>query len=595
MANPTFSATKAFSEAQRLHSTGRLDESETLYRQILAREPTFVPALHYMGVLAHQRGRQREALELVRQALAHSPDEPGILVNLAEIERAAGELAQAELHARLAVELGGELPAAHANLAAVLSAREQWREAAECVRQQLALDPKNKSAGEMLTRLEQRSAAGAKAPTTAERHAAAREQQALAQELSTRKRREAARRVLQRVIELDPTWAQPHVDLGVIIHDVDDDLDAAIACYDRALALEPTFAQAWCNRGIALHQAMRLEESLESFSQALRHAPDHTLVHWNRALVLLQEGRWLEGWPEFEWRWKLKDRQPIPHERWQGEPLDGRTLLLFPEQGLGDSLQMLRYLPLVGERWGAGREGRVLFSCPPEFRRLLAAGLPNVEILFDPSELPAIDLVCPVFSLPYVLGTQPATVPPPIRLSVADMPDSQPAQTIRAAEGFKVGIVWAGRPTHPDDRRRSAKLSALAPLLDVPGTRFFALQKGPAEAELAAPELAGRITPLGPQFADLADTARALDELDLLIAVDTSVAHLAGCLGKPTWLLVAHCCDWRWLRAGDDTAWYPTMRVFRQRKRNAWGELAERLRQALAVEVRAHAAARQRL
>ena len=357
------------------------------------------------------------------------------------------------------------------------------------------------------------------------------------------------------------------------------DLESAIESYQTALGHDPRSAQALCNLGLAYAGLLRHDEAMAAFEDAERIAPDAPLVRLNKAQLLLMLGRWQEGWDEYEWRWKLPRRQRTPlAPAWDGTSVGTRTLLLYSELGLGDTIQMLRYLPLVARTKAQG--GRVLLACQPPLRRLLSA-IPGVETVRETDPVPPIDAELPLCSLPRLFATRPDTVPPqPPGLFVPA--DCAAARRVRAERGPRIGIVWAGNPGMLNDDVRSMPLAALAPLACLPNLALFSLQKGEAaEVQLATAGFGDRVIALGPLLHDMADTAAAILEMDLVITVCTSVAHLAASLNKPTWLMLSYPSEWRWMLGRDDTPWYPTMRIFRQDRRGDWDGVVSRIVKAL--------------
>jgi glycosyltransferase involved in cell wall biosynthesis len=291
-----------------------------------------------------------------------------------------------------------------------------------------------------------------------------------------------------------------------------------------------------------------------------------------------------KGFEEYEWRWRTSDmaksKLDVPQPEWDGSPLDGRIIFLYAEQGLGDTLQFARYAPMVAERGG-----RVILECQSEIASLLR-GLAGVEqVVVRGEQRPPFDVHASLLSLPHLLGTTLETVPAEIPYLTVD-----PARVAawgeyldaEAEAGLRVGLVWGGNPDHKADRRRSISLDALAPLAQVPGVHFFALQKGPAAVQADTPPEGLKLTNLGPLLGDFVDTAAVLEHLDLVITVDTSVAHLAGALGRPFWGLLAVAPDWRWLLEREDSPWYPTARLFRQESFGDWSAVVERVAKSLA-------------
>jgi len=305
--------------------------------------------------------------------------------------------------------------------------------------------------------------------------------------------------------------------------------------------------------------------------------------HWNLALALLVQGHFPEGWEEYEWRWKTKGllspRQLLPQPLWDGRPLAGRAILLHAEQGLGDTIQFIRYLPLVAQRGG-----RVIVECQPELQRLVQAMTPDIPVLARGQPLPDFAFQCPLLSLPKALGTTLATIPATVPYLHADAQNVQMWRDRLAGHGsaLKVGLIWAGNPHHKNDRNRSVKLASLAPLAQVPGVQFYSLQKGAAAAQAKTPPPGMDLIDRTDDLQDFADTAAMIANLDLVIAVDTSVVHLAGALAKPVWTLLPYCPDWRWLLKRQDSPWYPTMRLFRQPEIGDWDSVIQQLAAALA-------------
>ncbi|HYG89647.1 MAG TPA: tetratricopeptide repeat-containing glycosyltransferase family protein [Azospirillum sp.] len=355
---------------------------------------------------------------------------------------------------------------------------------------------------------------------------------------------------------------------------------AAAAHLRNVLAAMPELAAAHYNLGNTLQRLHRFDGAAACYQRVLALDPEHVDAHWNLALVLLRMGRFGEGWPEYEWRWR-RPGTPVEHRNapaWDGGPLDGRTLLLVCEQGLGDTIQFARYLPLA-----AARGGPVILRCQPELRRLLS-GFPGVARIITRDEpLPAFDVQSSLMSLPGLFGTSPDTIPNRVPyLPGPDgpgpvLPDGD-ARKAAPGGGLRVGVVWGSSPTDPS---RSCPLDTLLALGRLPGVRLFSLQKGSHAADLGRTPDAGCIEDLSDRIHDMADTAAIVRQLDLVVTVDTSVAHLAGALGRPTWILLPHLADWRWLVDREDCPWYPTARLFRQTTPGDWGGVFARVLPAL--------------
>lgn len=349
---------------------------------------------------------------------------------------------------------------------------------------------------------------------------------------------------------------------------------AAAESYQRALQLAPELHDARVALASCLQSIGYLHEAMAACDIVLKAAPDHAEAHWNRALLLLQQGRYREGWQEYEWRWKKRRfTSPLrqfaqPH--WQGEPLTGRTILIHAEQGFGDTLQFCRYLPLL-----AVSASRVVFECHPPLAALMKTLSPGIDIVPMGQPLPAFDYHLPLMSLPLLFNTTVETIPKTVPYVHPPAERLPFWQSVVPEDGRRrVGLCWAGK-AYPDPGR-TIPAAALAPLTARTEVAFVSLQLGEG-GERPAVNLVD-ITML---VRDFADTAALLAQLDLVITIDTAVAHLAGALGKETWVLLPAAPDWRWLLKRDDSPWYPTMRLFRQQQPGNWFDVVDRVATAL--------------
>lgn len=371
-------------------------------------------------------------------------------------------------------------------------------------------------------------------------------------------------------------------------------LSDAHALYEQVLEGQPDeldtgaahdIAAAYDGLGMAYFERLDLDQANAAFEKAIAVRPKWPVAHYHRGQTLLLGGHFAEGWEEYEWRLHIADFQHrhFNAPRWNGEALAGRTLLVICEQGYGDVFQFVRYVPALRD---AG--GRVLFECPGDLTGLLKPLVPADDLVALSGRGPppvAFDTYVSLLSLPRCRGTNLESIPNAIPYLAAPRPLAAPLCAELAEPGFKVGLVWAGSPSHPDDRQRSTTLAVFAPLGRIPGPRLFALQTGAAAAEAAAPPAGLSIRTLTPGLESFAHTAAVIDRLDLVITVDTAVAHLAGALGKPVWTLLPFAPDWRWLTGREDSPWYPTMRLFRQNTPGDWSEVVERVVAALRREI----------
>ena len=372
---------------------------------------------------------------------------------------------------------------------------------------------------------------------------------------------------LRRAAALRPGWERWH-GLGRACQ-ARGDLPGAEAAYGRALAARPDAAETLNNLANLQQGVGRLEDALALQDRALALDPGNADMHYNRALLLLLMGRWAEGWREHEWRWQAtgfaSPRRRFASPAWDGRPLPGGTLLLHWEQGLGDTIQFVRYAAAA-----RARVGRLVLEVQPPLAPLLR-GLPGLNAVVTVGDrVPPHDAHGPLLRLPLLLG-QPEPAPQPPYLAAPGI----------AREAGRIGLVWAGNPKHLNDRNRSIPLPLLAPLLATPGRRWVSLQVGPRSADIATAGLADRLEDLSPGLVDFTATAAALARLELLITVDTAVAHLAGALGVPTWLLLPSAPDWRWGPAGTTTPWYGSLHLWRQPRPGDWAALLPNLTASL--------------
>ncbi|MBD2103005.1 tetratricopeptide repeat protein [Leptolyngbya sp. FACHB-261] len=417
----------------------------------------------------------------------------------------------------------------------------------------------------------------------------------------------------ERALQLDPNSAETYNNLGMILQKRGQ-LDEAIHLYQKGLQIEPIFTGLYNNLGIALQEqgkldeAMayyekvlqfdsndtktylnigrlrkdqkRIEEAISSYQSALRADYECAEAHSYLGMMQLLIGNFDQGWSEYEWRWK--DPQfstPVPRFEqplWDGSSLEGKKILLLAEQGLGDAIQFIRYAPMV-KNYG----GTVVLECHPPLGRLMRSsnGVDEVYIHYEP--LPKFDVYVPLLSLPRIFGTQLDSVPNTVPyLQPPNQPNFEVNVLDDASSNLKVGLVWASSPI--PDPKRSCALAEFETLLQSPGTSFFSLQKGPEVEQIKPFQEQNLIVDLGSDFQDLADTAFAISHLDLVISVDTSVAHLAGAMGKPTWILLPFVPDWRWLLEGNTSPWYPTVQLFRQAQPNDWQNTLRQVSVALA-------------
>jgi tetratricopeptide (TPR) repeat protein len=505
-------AAEALASAFQHFKSGQLGEAEALCRKVIAAQPQNADALHLLGVIAYQTRHYEPAVKLIGRAIA----------------------------------INGAAAQYHNNLGNALRALKRRSEAMQSYRRAVELDPSMATAHFALGLLEYDNADYA-----------------------------GAAKCFQAAIALAPNMAQAHTHLANSLFQMDR-LEEAIDSYRRAIALDPNDATAHSNLGLALQDLGSVDEGIECSQRAIALKPDFPAGHNHLGLALLLKGDFEAGLPHHEWRWQVKNLRiggrRFARPAWHGEPLNGDRILLHAEQGAGDTLQFLRYAPLV-----AARGGRVFVEVPPELKRI-AMSVKGIEQVIALGEtLPAFDQHCPLLSLPLAFGTTVATIPGDAPyLAVPEPLLADWRARLADSASPRVGLIWAGKAEHRCDRARSIGLAALAPLAAT-GATFYSLQKGLPAAQAKTPPAGMVLHDLGAEFSDFADTAAAMSALDLIISVDTSPAHLAGAIGKPVWLLLAHAPDWRWLLEREDSPWYPTARLFRQNKRGDWAPVIARV------------------
>lgn len=545
---PTPAARAALMRGLASHKAGDLSGAETAYREAAAAAPGWADPLVNLGAALRSQGRKPERLDVLQRAVDIAPDNADALNNYGNALRDAGRLDEAIEAYRRGLVGKPRAPDLHENLATALLEKKEFAQAIELLGNAVKLAPDRASAWHFL----------AAALFSAEK------------------------------------W------------------EAAIVAYGRAVALKRDNAEAWFGLGVALETTNRFDEALRALGRALVLNPNHgkALRHYSQVLVSLGDlagglslideavakggsGNDAElvrarasllardftiGWPAYEARWsRVTDQKPpeFPFPRWQGEDLNGKTIVVWAEQGVGDVVNFSRVLPRL-----AARGARVAFVCAPEIAPVIEAGMRGVaKVMAAPAKIGRADFHVPLLSVPGLLG--PPWEPGPHEVPYLKVPAGRklPEALAQAPAGIKIGFTWAGNPKHGNDKRRSVRLERFLPPMDIPGLQWFSPQVGDAPraqiAELGAEPL---FIDLAPDLKDFGDTAAALAALDLLVSVDTAPVHLAGALARPVWVLMPFAPDWRWRLHRADTPWYPTMRLVRQPKVGDWDSVFETVR-----------------
>jgi Flp pilus assembly protein TadD len=387
-------------------------------------------------------------------------------------------------------------------------------------------------------------------------------------------------------IALRSNFTEAYINLGTALQ-AKGRHDDAISAYRQALSFAPGYPEALINLGSALQVTGRFDEAIATYRQGLAVSPDFPEAHFNLSLLMLMRGDFARGWDEYEWRLKCRDRpeanRKFAKPQWDGSPLKGRTLLVHSEQGLGDAIQFVRYLPMITQRGAT-----VVLDCQIELHQLFHTIPGGCKTGLRGEPLPHYDLHCALLSLPRIFKTTLENIPAEVPYLFPDPELINFWRKKLAASapdfkmGLKIGLAWAGSATNKQDSVRSLSLDQFAPLARIPGVTFYSLQKGPAasQAKSAPPGL--HLIDYMDQFSNFSDAALIVN-LDLIISVDTSVAHLAGALARPTWILIPWVPDWRWMLDRDDSPWYPTVRLFRQTSMGDWPGVIKRVVEALSI------------
>ena len=568
-----------------LKALGRFEEAVTAYDAALRINPDLAEAHSNRGNALEGLGRFEEAVAAYDTALRINPDVTEAHFNRGNALVVLGRVEEALAAYEAVLRIKPDLAEAHSNRGNALKELGRFEEALAAYDTALRIRPDYaqarsnrgvtlKALGHFEEALAAYDAALRIKPDDAQAH------YNRGNALEELGRFEEALASYDAALRIKPDYAEAQSNRGNALQDLGR-FEEALAAYEAALRIDPDYAEAQSNRGFALQALGRLEEALAAYDTALRIDPDLAEAHANRCLALLLAGNFAEGWRGYEWRWLKKE---LPHDmrrhetfpRWQGEPADGRTLLAWSEQGLGDTIQFARYLPLLRQRgW------RVIFEVPSLLARLLD-GLADVTVVAQGDPLPPFDLQCPLLSLPLGFGTTLETIPAAVPYVTAE-PERRAFWRQRLPkDGFRIGIVWQGSPIHSNDRHRSIPLKQFAPLSAIPGVRLVGLQKNHGLDQLAGLPEGMTVQTLGAEYDEggFPDTAALIMELDLIVSADTSVAHLAGALGRPVWVALPMAPDWRWLLNRADSPWYPSMRLFRQPERDDWDSVFHEIARA---------------
>ncbi len=590
--------------AVKYYQSGDMSQAEIISTQIIQISPYHPDALHLLGVIALQTGNGNSALEFISKAI-HIHPTTQMYCNMGNAFQLQGNLDAAIEWNQKALSIEPSYAVAHYSIGNILKDQGKLDAAVGCFQKTLSLDSKYIEAHNNLGlvfylqgKLDKATECYQQAIALSPNHAKAHNN--LGAVFKEQGKLDAASECFQKAISLEPNYFEAHNNFGTVLSD-QGKLDAAIESYQKAIALNPNYIEAHNNLGNLFYLQGKPDAAIESFQKAITINPNHAWANLNESLCKLLLGDFENGWQKYEWRWQsaLKENQKnnFTQPLWLGDQsVAGKTVLLQAEQGLGDTLQFCRYATLV-----AALGATVIIEVPYELKALLTS-LQGVSKLVEQGEIlrPTFDFHVPLMTLPLAFKTRLDTIPDNVPYLHPDPIDVSKwkKRLFEKSKGLRVGLVWAGghRPDQPNanvlDKRRSLPLKAFEPFGAIEGVQFFSLQKGVPSEQLAQMQKEGWA---GPNLIDytselrtFADTAALVENLDLVITCDTSIAHLVGAIGKPVWILSRFDGCWRWLLGRDDSPWYPTARLFRQTKFGEWDSVIERVVIALA-EMRATA------
>jgi Flp pilus assembly protein TadD len=586
---PQLTAKQALEQADQNYRQGRLADAEKFCRLVLSQQPDNAGALSRLGLLAMQAGRP-EAAQLLQRALSLVPNDANAHNNLGVVLQARGQIEQAMGCFQNAVRLAPAFPEGLTNLGNLLAGAGRIDEALDVLNRAVAANPTSPEMHNNLGVALQSKGRFADAMAAHRKAVALRNNFPeayfnLGNALMAEKQLSYAEEAFGQAIALRPEYAEAWANLGMLLS-MKGQTSEAIDALRKAIEFRPSVVQAHNSLGVAYKTIGSFEAAEAAFRQALAMKADYAEAHFNLAMLLLLTGRFEEGWTHWEWRWRAgafpSPRRALPRPQWDGAAGAG-TILVHAEQGIGDTIQFFRYLPLV-----RGRGWRVIFECQKELLPLFRDSLSDVEIVEwtgqdFAAKLPAYDTQIPITSLPLALRVFEPEAAPDGACVTATAERLQRWDGILAEmdaawseHRLRVGLIWAGNPLHTNDKNRSLPLSMLAGLADE-RIQFVSLQFGPAAQQAMTPPPGMRLLDPTPRIADFADSAAIVSRLDLVIAVDTGGLHLAGALDRPAWALLPWVPDWRWRLDRDQTPWYPSLTLYRQPAAGQWEPVIRRV------------------
>jgi len=537
------------------YNQGKVFEAERMLKEIVEAQADHTDAFYLLAEISYHAGHPDDALRNLKKALQYGPENAEACVNIGFILQGKKQFDEAIEFYEKAIHLNAALFEAYINLGNIFTEKRQFGEAILNYQKAIQVEPLSPDAYSSL----------GIALLKAERY-------------------NEAVICCRKALELAPQNADMHYNFGIALQE-QGILDDAITCYRKASEMNPGDAETLNNLAFALQENRRPHEALPYYRKALQLDPGYTTAHWNLSLALLLTGNFREGWREYEWRWGTKyllsSKRDFAQPLWDGSDLKGRTILLHAEQGFGDTFQFVRYAPLV-----AGLGANVVLECQKPVAALMQSVGGIQHVIARGEELPAFDIHCPLLSLPLAFDTTLETVPATVPYISADSSLSAKWRDRLKDDDseMKIGIAWAGNPGFKQNRYRNIPLHFFIPVAGLPGVSLYSLQKGEESAMANNPPGQMKVVDYTGDINDFSDTAAFMENLDLIISVDTAVAHLAGAMGKRVWTLLPFSPEWRWLLEREDSPWYPTMKLFRQSSKGDWASVIDRVVQELRRE-----------
>ena len=597
--------------AIKMHQAGNYPDAEQLYRQVLAIAPNNVDALHLLGLLKYQTGDAATAVDLIEEAIRINPRVSNLYNNAGEAYRALGQLKEAVRYYRRAIKLDPQNVMAYNNLALALMKQESFNEASKHLKTALRISPDYVEAsynlGRLLFQQKRFDEALEQLQKTREikpdfypvypllgqichtlgehRDALNYFNEAIAHNpddmalvnnkglaLIELGELDEAISLFKELLKRYPDVAEAHCNLGVALSQLDH-LNEAMECFIEAVSLNPEYLEAQRNIASTLRDMGHVDKSIEAFQKIIQQHPDLANAHFGLAFSLLLKGDYENGWREYEWRWSSSNspqqKPKLKGKEWHGESLSNTTILIYCEQGAGDAIQFIRFIPML-----AVQGATVILQCQAALLSLFEQAEGVDQIITFETKPKHYDFHCPILSLPLHLDISLENLPSTVPYLFPTVSDLDNIELDKSK--LHVGVVWAGSQLHINDRKRSCSVELFAPLAEIEKIELHSLQKHSTDETVPA-----FLIDHNDQLQDYNDTAALIKKLDLVISVDTSVAHLAGALGKPVWILLPHAPDWRWLREGEDSPWYSTATLFRQATAGDWAGVIAKVEQHL--------------